>query len=249
MKKMNVENLTLKEYLNSEKSQFLPLDLRDALVKLSLHSKLKLIIDHSQLGIEYSSSLNPFFLDIAGRFKKLVQSFKNTSKFDELLARALGFKRGCKSYRVLDATAGFLGDSLLMRSMGMEVVGIERNPIVALQILHSLNNFSSDFGEKFQFYWMDAEHFVSLESESSFDAVLYDPMYSHPAEKTKPKKEMQILREFIAEDDDGAKTALRLKNFCKRLVIKRPLKAPPLIDHPQIVFKGKSTRYDVYLKN
>lgn len=81
-------------------------------------------------------------------------------------------------------------------------------------------------------------------------AVVYlDPMYPHRSKSALVKKEMRILRILVGDDEDSAKlltSALQVAN--KRVVVKRPAYAPPLTGlEPNLVFKTKNNRFDVYL--
>jgi 16S rRNA (guanine1516-N2)-methyltransferase len=57
------------------------------------------------------------------------------------------------------------------------------------------------------------------------------------------------LRDLIGDDVDAPDVlSLALKKAKKRVVVKRPRLAKPLNDQiPNLVFAGKSTRFDVYL--
>jgi 16S rRNA (guanine1516-N2)-methyltransferase len=73
-------------------------------------------------------------------------------------------------------------------------------------------------------------------------------MFEDSNEKTLPKKEMRIFREFVGSDQDALRVfeqARQLKP--KRLVVKRPRLSVVLGEKPNIEFMGKATRYDVYL--
>ncbi len=163
--------------------------------------------------------------------------FKN-SLHKELLAKAIGIKKGNGKPRVLDATGGTLKDSLLMYAFGVELIVCERNPIAAALIQNAIeqNDLSIEF-----------HHKACVAEIFDVDVAYYDPMYSHVNEKSLPKKEMRIFRSVVGEDQDSVNVANILKKNYSRLVIKRSIKAPFLIDSPSMSFSGKSTRYDVYL--
>jgi hypothetical protein len=96
------------------------------------------------------------------------------------------------------------------------------------------------------------------------DVVYLDPMFpGAAARKTAERKPLRVLRRLVGDDSDAAELfhwALHVAR--KRVVVKRPMKAPSLgvgwvervsernppssID-PDIVFKGKGVRYDVYV--
>lgn len=163
--------------------------------------------------------------------------FKN-SLHKELLAKAIGIKKGKDKPRVLDATGGTLKDSLLMYAFGVELTVCERNPIAAALICNAIdqNNLKMAF-----------HHKSCVDEVFDIDVAYFDPMYSYKNEKSLPKKEMRIFRSIIGEDQDSLMIAMNLRESYKRLVVKRSVKAPFLIDSPSMSFTGKSTRYDVYL--
>ena len=76
-------------------------------------------------------------------------------------------------------------------------------------------------------------------------------MYPREEEKSaKQKKEMQVFRELLGGDEDAEKLfELALTKALKRVVVKRPDDAPEISQtrKPDIVFPGKTIRFDVYL--
>ena len=105
------------------------------------------------------------------------------------------------------------------------------------------------------------------------DVIYYDPMYEKKRGPL-PRKDMQIVRQLVGEREGGgggeskdAKDAADTWNFFQwargqtpRLVVKRPLKGQALfsssfsssssrhhIPPPTVSYRGKSTRYDVYI--
>ncbi len=74
-------------------------------------------------------------------------------------------------------------------------------------------------------------------------------MYQEKNSKAAPKKEMAVFRSLVGVDDDIKQTAQSLLNVAiERLVVKRSIKATPVLENPSHTVKGKSTAYDVYLK-
>lgn len=169
--------------------------------------------------------------------------FKN-SPYKEPLARALGLKAGVTKPNVIDLTAGMMGDSLLIYALGVSSLVIwERSPLVALLIEEALKN--SDVNIEFHF-----GEFLKNINESEFlqNTVLYfDPMYQITNKKAAAKKEMIFFRECLGPDLDAKNIAESLVGKASRLVIKRSVKALPLIASPHHSIVGKSTAYDVYL--
>ena len=166
------------------------------------------------------------------------------------LARALGLKKHTVK-KVLDATCGTGKDALLILSFGACVEAYERHPLFAEMIKVALEEakkypvLGQVLMERFSFYQKDCRLAVP---EDFFDAIYYDPMYEKKG-KALPRKEMQIFREILKEDDKREQEEFFIWSLqrTRRLVVKRPLKGEALFNRPHITYKGKSTRYDVYL--
>ena len=81
------------------------------------------------------------------------------------------------------------------------------------------------------------------------DVIYLDPMYPTRTKSALGKKELRILRQIVGEDlDAGELLQVALKTARKRVVVKRPRLAPPIPGpEPNLVFKGKTSRFDVYL--
>ncbi len=170
--------------------------------------------------------------------------FKKSSLQKELLARAVGVK-GPYRPKVLDLTAGLLGDGLLLLSFGCEVWATERHPVIRFLIESALQNAHHPRIKSFHFIPGDA--LKALKEPPDVDVFYFDPMFEDANQKSSPKKEMRIFRNVVGSDLDAQlvfKEALLLKP--KRLVIKRPRHSISLSEKPSVEYIGKSTRYDVY---
>lgn len=182
----------------------------------------------------------PIFIDIHKILETHRQYFFKNSYYNEKLARALGIKKGKPRGSVCDATAGMLGDTLLMSCFEINRLdAYERHPIPAALITNALKHAESCF---------NFHPFSVLEAQNAYDVIFFDPMYEDKNTKSAPKKEMQIFRQVIGADEDATEVAKNLLTRCKdRLVIKRPAKSKPLLEGFSHQIMGKSTRYDVYL--
>lgn len=187
---------------------------------------------------------NPIGIEIDRELTRHEEFFKKSSLQKELLAKAVGVK-GPYRPRVLDLTAGMLGDSLLLLSFGCEVWALERNPIMAFLIQSALLNARHPKAQNLHFTFEDAGK-ILLNSPAT-DVIYFDPMFEDPNVKASPRKEMRIFRSLVGKDSDAEevfKQARALKP--KRLVIKRPRLSQYLLEKPSVEYTGKSTRYDVY---
>jgi 16S rRNA (guanine1516-N2)-methyltransferase len=82
------------------------------------------------------------------------------------------------------------------------------------------------------------------------DVVLVDPMHPPRGNTALVKKEMRLLRELVGTDPDALELVqAALAAAHKRVVLKWPLRAPPLagLRQPSHQIVGKTTRYDVFM--
>lgn len=222
----------------------------------NIEHKIQLEIKGEKIYFKYKE-FSSFHFQAKDKLLKHQQFFFKNSPYKDLLARAMGLKSGKKKPIVLDASAGALGDSMLMYSYGLEKLYlVERHPLIAALILNALREIDT---AKIEFYFGEVSNFINEKYDSingsassfivNYDIAFYDPMYEAKNMKAAPKKEMFIFREIIRADQDNVEIAKQLLNNCNdRLVIKRSNKAKPLLPHPCMCVKGKSTSYDVYLK-
>ncbi len=172
------------------------------------------------------------------------QTFFRRSVYAEPFAKALGIKRGQPRPWVMDATCGLGKDSLLMSFWGCTVWAFERHPLLYQKLQAQDHSLISDF----KLFDQDAKTFLQAERATWPEVIYLDPMYSDVNQKSLPQKEILCLRKIVGQDNDAEELFdLSLSRAAKRVVVKRPLKAPPLKTKADVVYKGKSTRYDMYL--
>jgi 16S rRNA (guanine1516-N2)-methyltransferase len=100
---------------------------------------------------------------------------------------------------------------------------------------HDRETGESDFAEQ-RVYW------------TAPDVVYIDPMFP-TGRRAMERKPMRALRQLVGSDiDSGELLAMALNVATKRVVVKRPRKAPALGGRaPSTSHGGRSLRYDVYL--
>ncbi len=186
----------------------------------------------------------PIGIEIDKILDRHLEFFRKSSVQKELFGRAIGIK-GSFRPKVVDLTAGLLGDSLLFLAAGCEVTAVERNPLIAFLIQSALKNARHPLLAKFQFEQKDAKEI--LQSSPSVDVLYFDPMFEDANHKSSPKKEMRIFRTLLAGDADAEEVlTLALGTGIKRVVVKRPRLSRELLNLKPVRMEGKSTRYDVY---
>ncbi len=186
----------------------------------------------------------PIGIEIDKILDRHLEFFRKSSVQKELFARAIGIKGAFKP-KIVDLTAGLLGDSLLFLAAGCEVTAIERNPLIAFLIQSSLKNAKHPLLGKFHFEATEARDYLAKNPVT--DVLYFDPMFEDANHKASPKKEMRIFRNLLSGDAD-AKDILSqaLKSGVKRVVVKRPRLSQELGESKPVRMEGKSTRYDVY---
>ena len=186
----------------------------------------------------------PIGIEVDRELSRHEEYFKKSSLKSELLAKAIGVK-GSYRPKVLDLTAGMLGDTLLLLSFGCEVWASERHPVIKFLILSAIQNAQHPKTKLFHFLPLDAQEVLLDPPE--VDTIYFDPMFEDANEKTSPRKEMRIFRNVVGKDPDAEQIFEKsLLAKAKRLVVKRPRQSVTLGKTPAVQYIGKSTRYDVY---
>lgn len=163
----------------------------------------------------------------------------------ELLVRALGGGRERTS--VVDLSAGMGVDSVFLSQMGFQVTAVERHPVLGFLLQEARERTSREDVRNIEFVTDDALHF--LNERDDFDLIYFDPMYPMKKKSALPRQEMVLFRTLVGDDVDAAQVAARALEKARRLVIKRSLKAEPLLPGPRPVFRGTTVRYDVYVRH
>lgn len=176
--------------------------------------------------------------------------------------RALGVRKGePRRPRVLDATAGLGEDAWLLASAGCQVVCLERNPIVHALLRDGLRRALAEpplQASQRQQGTIGLRHDSILQQggcwtkgpAEAFDVVYLDPMFP-TGRRAVERKPMRVLRHLVGDDDDAqALWQAAMQIPARRVVVKRPRKAPLLGDVPPTLSQqGKALRYDIYIKS
>jgi 16S rRNA (guanine1516-N2)-methyltransferase len=111
-----------------------------------------------------------------------------------------------------------------------------------------MNEQCADITGRMQLEAGDSLDWLQSSDPESVDVIYLDPMFPHRDKSALVKKEMQVFRQVVGDDDDSdalLEAALAIARY--RVVVKRPRKAEPL-NGPLVTTRveGKSSRYDVY---
>lgn len=168
------------------------------------------------------------------------------------LLRSVGIRKGDANRPwVLDATAGLGEDTWLLAAAGCRVTAVERHPTIHALLADALRLAGQANPEV-------ADRIELLPSRPSVevlsgwqgdrpDVVLLDPMFPG-TRKTMERKPMRVLRWLVGDDEDAdALIEPSLALARRRVVVKRPRKAPFLANRaPVSQRQGKGFRFDVY---
>lgn len=171
----------------------------------------------------------------------------------ERIARAVGLPKGVR--RVVDATAGLGRDAFVLTALGAEVIALERSPVIGALLEDGIRRASqapevaSIVSTRLRLVIADARDWLgSLAETDRPEVVVLDPMFPPRKKSARVKKEMQLFQALLGfEPDAEALFESAIKAALRRVVVKRPAHAPPLAPDPTVVYKGRDTRFEVYL--
>ena len=222
--------------LNQKRLQQLSADSEQAILLLDNKNQLSLLVDG---------------LSVAPEWYKLQRRVVSAGRKSELLLQAAKITA---DNQVIDATAGFGHDSLILASTGAQVTMLEQQPIMALLLLAEQQRMSlqpnwQKLMSRLHIINTDAlEFFNDFKSNSgtrdsnSIDVIYLDPMFpedSYQDSKTgkgaKVNKQMQALHQLAipptVEQEQQLLQSARavIKNNEQqsgRVIVKRPVQAP-----------------------
>lgn len=181
--------------------------------------------------------------------KRIVTAGKKT----ELLLKASKLQAGMT---VIDATAGFGHDSLILASTGASVAMIEQNSIMFILLQNEIAKMQSNPNWQKLLSRLTlnfGEAVAVLPTLAKADMVYLDPMFPHDSYKSaQVGKHMQILHTLAhpptPQQEMGLLTTAKHQlNSNGRVIVKRPKNAPNLANlSPQESWQSDVIRYDGY---
>ncbi len=189
----------------------------------------------------------PVYIDLL----KTIHSF-NTANLTRKQPLVWAMGKGVKT--IVDATAGFGHDATLLACLGYRVTAIERAGIIHALLKDALVRASGDYQVyrkiKYRLFIEQADARDYLKALTELPDVVYlDPMYPPKRKKSAlTRKSLRLLREIVGEDRDAADLLETARAYAaKRVVVKRPHYAQPLLTNPDMSISGNLVRYDIYL--
>lgn len=235
--------------------------------------ELSMIADQAALLLDHKNKLSLLShgLSVAPEWDKLQRRIVSAGRKSELILQAAKLTADSQ---VLDATAGFGHDSLILASTGAQVTMLEQQPLMALLLLSEQQRMSvqpnwQKLMSRLHIVNTDAlSYFASLQGsatqpETVINVVYLDPMFpedSHQDSKTgkgaKVGKQMQALHYLARPPTLGQEIALlnsarevvaHNQQSHARVIVKRPQQAPVLAQQtPDESWHNAAVRFDGY---
>lgn len=175
----------------------------------------------------------------------------------EAVVRAVRGRRAARDLHVVDATAGLGGDAAALLRAGLRVTLIERDPLLAVLLEDALARWGEAEDEddaaraRAATLRVGDARVVLPRLRPPPDVVYLDPMYPRLRGGAK-RRSAAWLRAWTgerapgADDEDRELLAVARAVARRRVVVKRPAKAPPLVPGVSGSLRGSTTRFDLY---
>ena len=191
--------------------------------------------------------MTPLFVS----FESLERRAKD-SLFQQSLIKAVGIGKG-KRPSILDGTGGLGSDGFLMASAGSKVSLFEKDKVIYELLKDGLRRYAGkSFKGKAVLKNIRIKNQDFLESNTqagSYEIVYLDPMFPTSKRSSLSKRPMLYLQKFLQAETNGHEMFSMAKRIAtRRIVVKRGIRSPTLTSHEaDIVYRGNSNRFDIYL--
>jgi 16S rRNA (guanine1516-N2)-methyltransferase len=150
--------------------------------------------------------------------------------------------------QIVDATAGWGTDAATLAAAGRQVVLLERHPVLAALLRDAIERSRARghaAAYRLELFEDDARRWLAT---AATDVVLLDPMYPGAGAGPRKGEGLHLARQLVGDDLDQAELlAVARRAARRRVVVKRPLRAPPLAGRaPSGSLRGRTVRYDLY---
>lgn len=174
-----------------------------------------------------------------------VDYHRRASRSSDPLIKAMGYSKGIRN--VIDLTMGLAIDSVFLAQNGFSVVSTERQPLLYLLACEAQKLSKRKDVQSIQFVLSSAQDYLKRTEVKENTAVYFDPMFPHKKKSALPRQEMVFFRDLVGTDEDSIETLqIALSKNFERVVVKRPIKAEPLIEKVSYSIETKLMRFDVY---
>ena len=173
------------------------------------------------------------------------ERFETTFSIDELMHHSDNIYMKLfpiKNSTILDCTAGFGRDGVLLSKLGHDVTMIEKNPILILM----LNNYlSREKDIRARLLYGDSLSYIRI-AKKEFDYIYIDFMFEKK-NNAKPSKYDLFLRSINYNENNKLDFIKEMINYCnKRIIVKEPIKSQSKIINYDFEIKTKLIRYKIF---
>lgn len=218
-----------------------------SLMSIACNGVLLAIIKHVPMMVYADDEL----IKLTPNWQSLTNRIVTAGRKSELILQACKLT---KEMTVIDATAGFGHDGLLLASTGASVTMIENHPLMALILLYEYQCMLTHPNwqkllERICIVHQDATKYLDVHRS---DVVYLDPMFPADSYQAKVSKYMQVLHYMtkpptVEQEHKLLACAKMAVNSLGRVVVKRPKSAPNLAGQlPTKAYANESIRFDVY---
>jgi 16S rRNA (guanine1516-N2)-methyltransferase len=160
------------------------------------------------------------------------------------LMRAIGHQ----TESVIDCTGGWCTDAAHIANHGISIIGIEQHSVVHAMVSDALKRCPHPaITEHLSLIYGDSIDW--LEQYDGKPEVIYlDPMYPPKAGTALPKKPLQFLQQLTHSDSNQEEALLTTarRKAARRVVVKRPHYAEPVLPGRSGEISAKLVRFDLY---
>lgn len=262
--------LTTVYHTASTASQAIALELYQDLTALGITTQMQLInqkinqkwlktVDNGQLLVSDIGELSLIAngMKVSPHWLGEQQRIVKAGKKSELLLKAAKLSA---DMQIIDATAGFGHDSLILASTGAHVTMLEQNPLMYSLLKHELQTLSSHphwqkLLSRLTLKFVDAtQYFTKISDTSRVERIYLDPMFPQQSYKSaQVGKMMQVLHTLarpptLPQEQQLLLMAKQCLTPHGRVIVKRPKQAPYLANIiPDDSVSNDLVRFDSYL--
>ncbi len=201
---------------------------------------------------EQGLSLTDGELSIMADFRDMLPRLRQSNLQNEMLVKAARIKGEAMPQKLIDATAGFGEDSLILAAAGFQVELYEFDEVIAALLADALERATQipELKEIVSRMTLRCEDSIVAMKNLSYhpDIVLLDPMFPARSKSALIKKKFQLLQKLESPCSSEQELLYAAKAAePRRIVVKRPLKGPFLAEiKPSYSLTGKAIRYDCF---
>jgi 16S rRNA (guanine1516-N2)-methyltransferase len=170
---------------------------------------------------------------------------------ESLIKKAIGKNKS--KLKIFDATAGSLIDTIIFLKLGHKVVACEQSRILYKLLEDAISRARKeyDFFENLTLINIKSEN--TIDQHQDADIFYFDPMFNKAKRNLKRSGTLQKISNILSyeklEDTSRDIFSSMLEKDFKKIIVKRPINTKPLYEKINYQIKGKTIRFDIYVKN